>query len=106
MAVTQIKITRETTVAEGTLAVEFEKPAGFSFKAGQYMDVTLIDPSETDAEGNTRTFSIASAPYEDHLMVATRLRDTAFKRVLQRLSTGTALNMDGPFGSFTLQSNS
>ena len=39
------------------------------------MNVTLIDPPETDAEGNTRSFSISSAPFEADLAVATRMRD-------------------------------
>lgn len=101
----QSKIIKKLTVAEGTLAVQIEKPAGFNYRAGQYIDVSLIDPPETDAEGNTRTFSIASAPCEPYLMVATRLRDTAFKRTLQNLPDGSAIKIDGPFGSFTLQNN-
>jgi len=40
---------------------------------------------ETDTEGNTRGFSVSSAPYEDTIMVTTRLRDTAFKRVLKTM---------------------
>ena len=63
------------------MAFHFEKPEGFAYKAGQFGDYTLISPSEIDAEGNTRGFSLASAPYEDDLMFATRMRDTAFKRV-------------------------
>ena len=38
------------------MAFRFEKPSGFRFKAGQSADVTLNDPPETDAEGNTREF--------------------------------------------------
>jgi ferredoxin-NADP reductase len=70
-------------VAKGTMAFQFEKPSGWTFKAGQYLDMTLLDPPETDSEGNVRSFSIASGPHEDTLMVATRMRDTAFKRVLR-----------------------
>jgi len=44
-----------------------------------------------DSEGNTRGFSIASAPYEDFIMVATRLRNTAFKRVLKSIPLGVAM---------------
>jgi hypothetical protein len=40
--------------------------------------MTLMNPSETDGEGDGHTFSIASAPDEDMLLVATRMRDTAF----------------------------
>ncbi len=41
---------------------QFEKPDGFTYKAGQFADYTLIDPPETDAEGNTRGFTLSSAP--------------------------------------------
>jgi ferredoxin-NADP reductase len=89
-------------IANGTMAFFLEKPAGFEFVAGQSIDLTLLDPSETDAKGNMRTFSLASAPYEMDLMVATRMRDTAFKRELKKLPLGTALKFEGPFGSMTL----
>ena len=64
MAIYKIKLVRKEEVAEGTMAFCFEKPDGFDFIAGQYMTVTLINPPETDDEGNSRFFSIASAPYE------------------------------------------
>ncbi|MEX0930632.1 MAG: FAD-dependent oxidoreductase [Candidatus Paceibacterota bacterium] len=54
-----------------------------------------------------RTLSIVSAPHEDGLVVATRLRDTAFKRELEKLEAGAGnLSIDGPFGSMTLHSRS
>ncbi len=84
------KLKSKKVIAEGTEAFIFEKPAGFEFKSGQTIDLTLINPPETDAEGNTRTFSIASAPHEEDLMIATRMRDTAFKRVLGKMEPGTA----------------
>jgi ferredoxin-NADP reductase len=93
-------------VAEGTLAFHFERPAGFQFKAGQFVNVTLVEPPETDAEGNSRSFSMASAPFETDLIVATRIRDTAFKRVLKAMPTGSEVSIAGPFGSFTLRQNS
>ena len=65
----------------------------------------MINPAETDAEGNTRTFSLASAPYENDLMSATRMRDTAFKRALKTLALGTEHTLDAPGGSFTLHNN-
>ena len=90
------KLKDRKEVAEGTLAFWFEKPLGWTFKAGQYLDMTLLDPTETDSEGNVRSFSIASAPYEETLMVATRMRDTAFKRVLRTMPLGTAVKIEGP----------
>lgn len=100
-----LKLTKREPVAEGTTAFHFTRPPGFEFRAGQAIDLTLIDPPETDGEGNVRTFSLASAPFEDHLMVATRMRDTAFKRVLGSAPIGLEVGFEGPSGSFTLHKN-
>jgi ferredoxin-NADP reductase len=100
------KLKKKEAVAEGTMAFSFTKPAGFEFKPGQYMDLTLVDPPETDAEGNIRSLSIASAPEDDHLLFATRMRDTAFKRFLQTAAIDVEVKMEGPMGSFTLHNNS
>lgn len=99
---TNVKLIKKETVANGTMAFHFAKPAGFEFRAGQYGDFTLIDPAQTDAEGNTRTFSLVDAPFEPHLVVATRMRDTAYKRVLKDLPIGTEVALDAPYGDFTL----
>jgi len=97
-----IRLKGKSEVAEGTMAFYFERPTGFQFQAGQFLDFTLVNPPETDEEGNTRSFSIASAPYEDDLMIATRMRDTAFKRILKTLAAGSEIQMEGPFGGLTL----
>jgi ferredoxin-NADP reductase len=39
-------------------------------------------------------------------MVATRMRDTAFKRVLKTMPIGTAVKIEGPSGDLTLQNES
>lgn len=101
-----VRLRSREEIAEGTMAFRFEKPANFTFKAGQALDMTLLDPPETDAEGNTRAFSIASAPHEDTLMIATRMRDTAFKRSLKTLPLSIPVKIDGPFGDLTLHNNS
>lgn len=106
MANYQVRLRKKEEVAESTMAFYFEKPTGFQFKPGQFANLTLLNPPETDAEGNGRTFSIASAPLEEDLMFATRMRDTAFKRVLKTMSLGTEITLAGPFGSFTLHSDS
>ena len=100
-----LKLTSRREVAERTVAFEFDKPAGFAFKAGQFAEIAWVDPQETDAEGNSRAFSIASAPHEERLMFTTRLRDTAFKRILQKTPIGTLVKLEGPFGDLTLHNN-
>ena len=105
MPIYKTKLKSKDEIAAGTMAFRFEKPEGFAFKAGQFGDFTLVDPSETDAEGNVRGFSLASAPYEGDLMFATRMRDTAFKRVLRTMEVGAEITLDAPYGSFTLHNN-
>lgn len=102
MPVHQAQLTRRETVAEGTMAFYFSKPSGFRHKAGQSLLMTLPDPPQTDNEGNARTFTIASAPHEAELMIATRMRDTAFKRVLKAAPPGTTVRIDGPNGEMVL----
>jgi ferredoxin-NADP reductase len=99
------KLMRREEVAEGTMAFHFEKPPGFNFNAGQFADVTLTDPPETDAEGNTRTFSIASPPFENELVFTTRMRNTAFKRSLKKVPLETEVKIGSAAGSFTLHKN-
>ncbi|MGO3184550.1 MAG: FAD-dependent oxidoreductase [Aequorivita sp.] len=99
-----IKLNCKKEVASNTMTFHFDKPEGFMFKAGQFADYTLIKPSETDAEGNTRGFSLG-APFEKDILFTTRMRDTAFKRVLKDMPIGTEVIFDATYGSFTLQNN-
>ena len=100
-----VKLRKRTEVAERTTAFAFEKPANFVFKAGQFLELTLTSPPETDSEGDSRAFSIASSPHEEMLMVATRMRDTAFKRVLGGMPLGAQVKVEGPFGDLVLHNN-
>lgn len=104
MGTIPMKLKDRKEVADGTMSFFLEKPAGFDFKAGQAMEVKLVNPPETDGEGNSRAFSIASAPYEPDIMFATRMRNTAMKRSLKKLPLGTELEVDGPWGDLKLQS--
>lgn len=102
VATIPMKLKDRREIAEGTMAFSLEKPEGFDFKPGQAMEVRLVNPPETDAEGNTRAFSIASAPYEPDILFATRMRDTAMKRSLKEIPLGTELEVDGPWGDLKL----
>ncbi|KXW57548.1 terephthalate 1,2-dioxygenase, reductase component 1 [Ferrovum myxofaciens] len=105
MPIYKVRLKFKREIAAETMAFYFEKPQEFAYKAGQSADCTLINPAETDAEGDTRALSLASAPYESDLMLATRMRDTAFKRILKTMEPGTELALDAPHGSFTLHNN-
>ena len=101
MSVYQVKLKGRLVVAEGTMAFRLSKPDGFVFKAGQAIRLELIDPP-ADAGQGSRTLSLVSAPFEQELMLATRMRDSAFKRALKALPDGASIRIDGPFGDLTL----
>jgi ferredoxin-NADP reductase len=99
------RLIKRETVAEVTMAFHFTRPSGLQFRAGQSADLTLVHPPETDAEGDTRTFSIASPPFEDELLFVTRMRNTAFKRTLGSTALGTVVQIGDAMGSFALHKN-
>src|SRR5205085_6247566 len=98
----EVTLRRREPVAERTLAFYFDKPAGFSHDAGQNVMLSLIEPPAMDAAGPSRPFTLASAPHEPELMIATRMRDSAFKRHLGAAAIGTRVQLDGPAGIMVL----
>jgi ferredoxin-NADP reductase len=102
MPIYTLKLLDRKTVATNTIALIFEKPEGFTYKAGQYGGFTLINPVETDDRGATRRFSYSSAPDDDHIMVVTRVQQSAYKRNLQQQPLGSTIKMAGPTGNFIL----
>ncbi|WP_341769873.1 FAD-binding oxidoreductase [Agrobacterium pusense] len=89
-------------VARGTVALHLKKPDGFTFKAGQAVYLTLPALHDVDGKGRMRTFSIASAPNDPDLVIATRLTDSALKRGLANLPVGSPVEIEGPYGDLTL----
>lgn len=106
MSVYHTTLQRRQPVAEGTQAFHFDKPAGFDFRPGQAIDLILPLPGvAADSQDARHAFSIVSAPHENELVVATRMRDSAYKRALGALPDGAAVQVDGPFGALTLHRN-
>lgn len=97
-----LRLKERRMVAEGTMAFHFVKPSGFTYVAGQAGDWILQHPEKTDKEGNKRSFTLASAPYEDDLFFTTRLRETAFKENLRTMPLGSEVSFDGPWGELIL----
>jgi ferredoxin-NADP reductase len=92
-------------VAKDTKAFHFKKPDGFRFDAGQSIYVALPHLTPTDTKGRVRTFSIASAPQDAELVIATRLTEAAFKRNLESLPLGSSVEIEGPYGDLTLHND-
>jgi Cu+-exporting ATPase len=106
IVVFEVILKSKKPIAENTMAFVFEKPSGFHCRAGQHVRLTLINPLETDSKGNSRFFSLANSPQESDLVVAMRMRDTAFKRILGQMAIGDKVKIetriDSPYGSFAL----
>ena len=92
--------TRE--VAKGTLLVLLEADGYPDFRPGAYFWVELPDRGD-DEKGLRRHISLATSPTDRPLVgLATRLRDTAFKRTLAELQAGDEVEVEEPKGSFLL----
>src|SRR5712692_5835931 len=91
-------------VARDTMAFVFDTlGSGYAFKAGQNADFILVDPPETDGQGNARTFSFASSPNNNGgFTIAMRMRKSAFKKSLKLIPLNTRLEVSRAMGSFTL----
>ncbi|MFN8624479.1 MAG: FAD-dependent oxidoreductase [Candidatus Binatia bacterium] len=100
-----VRLLKKTEIAEGTLEFTLEKPKGFQYRAGQYGDLVLPASSGALAEDAKHGFSFASAPYEDTLRMATRMRDTPFKRAARQVPEGTTVQLLALWGDFTLHRN-
>jgi ferredoxin-NADP reductase len=102
MSTTEVRLLRRERIAHATTAFHFSKPAGFTFKAGQAVDLILPGANAAEGDDGRHAFSIVSAPHENELVFATRMRDSAFKNALKDLPIGSAAQIDGPFGALTL----
>lgn len=98
-----ITCTRNDVIADGIHELEFTKPDGLTFVAGQFL---LIDvPAADNPEDiQPRAYSIASAPEDDTLLLVIKLVEggrasTWVKDVLQ---PGVQARIQCPFGKFVL----
>ena len=82
---------------------DFEKPNGFSYVAGQYVQL-IIEDSEADKRGTKRWFTLSSSPSENDLSITTRLVEehSTFKGDLAKLRAGEEIEAGEPEGEFVL----
>lgn len=105
MATYEISLLKREEIAAGTMAFHFTRPERFTFKPGQAVDIILTDPRIPAIEVGRHTFSLVTTPVENELVIATRMRDSLYKRVLRALDIGAVVKMEGAFGSLTLHSD-
>jgi len=88
--------------ADDVLSFLFDKPAGLTWKAGQYGLFTIAHRKIQNA---TKPFSVASAPAENVIRITTLVRKnpSEFKRALMELAPGMKVVLRGPVGPFHLK---
>lgn len=93
----QVKLVKKELIVDETVAFWWEKPNGFNYIAGQYCEWSIANESHD--------FTLASAPREDKLMFATRMRDSSFKNNLKAMEIGDEIQVEGPMGELVLENN-
>ena len=96
-------VAEKRQVAKGTVFVLFAVDDYPDYRPGSYFWVELPDRGHDDEKGLRRHISLATSPTEQGVVgLATRLRDTAFKRTLAELGVGDEVQVEEPKGSFLL----
>jgi ferredoxin-NADP reductase len=96
-------VAEKREVAKGTLLVLFAVDGYPPYRPGSYFWVELPERGDQDEKGLRRHISLVTSPTETGIVgLATRLRDTAFKRTLAELEVGDEVAVEAPKGSFLL----
>ncbi|MEK6933194.1 MAG: FAD-binding oxidoreductase, partial [Nanoarchaeota archaeon] len=75
------------------------KKGNIKFKPGQFLRYTF---NIQDPRGNYRSFSVASSPTENFLMISTKISESPFKQMLDMLKISDEIEATGPYGNFVL----
>lgn len=96
------KLLKNNTIASDTIALRLDKPKGFNFIAGQYIDLYLVGQSDLESWESVRTLTISSTPSDDFIEVFYRYRDSEFKKRVNQLGLGIDMAIEGPYGRFVM----
>src|SRR3990167_9471342 len=99
MAKHSVKLVAKKGVARETVTFHFEKPVGYTYEPGQFIELTLAQ-LEGDEKETKHFFTLSSAPYESFLGVTTRIRPTQLKQALNMSKIGQEVIVTDAMGSF------
>lgn len=104
MALCQMTLVDRQRIARDTMAFWFDtNGVSFEFRAGQHADFIPTGPFKGADGGSSLTCSIASPPQgKSPVMLATRMCQSAFRRVLDLAALGDRFIVSRARGSFTL----
>lgn len=96
-------VTEKREVAKGTLLLLAAVDEYPDYRPGQYFWIELPDRGHHDERGLRRHVSLVVSPTERGVVgLATRLRDSAFKKTLAELEVGDEVEVEPPKGDFRL----
>lgn len=91
-------------VTANVISFVFQPVERIKWQPGQYMHYVLPHP-DSDDRGTERWFTNSAAPFENKVMISTRIdreHGSSFKRALLMLQPGDGVEADGPEGEFTI----
>jgi len=99
----KLTLERIEKTASGCYDYVFRTNRPVTFKPGQYLDWTIHSPRGDD-RGNRRTFTIASAPSEEHVRLGVKFypNPSAYKQTLLNMKPGDVVYGAQLAGEFTL----
>jgi ferredoxin-NADP reductase len=98
-----ITLLQRQEIARDTWEFIFSKPEGITAQAGQSINIKLPDLLYPDRKGPRRTFTLASAPQEEHWRIATRQTGSGFKQTLLEMPLQSSCEFIGPRGEMILR---
>lgn len=101
-----LKLTNIEKLSASTNAFIFNKPVGFAYTPGQYMEWTLPH-KKSDLRGVRRFFTIASSPTEDNLALGVKKYNpsSTFKSALFEMKIGDTMYANQLKGDFIMPSD-
>ncbi len=105
LAKMKLRLEHRHQETQDTVSFRFTSEELKTWKPGQYLHYTL-EHRHSDTRGNTRYFTIASAPFEGFIQLTTRFVEkdsSSFKKALRDLVVGMSIEADGVEGDFVVE---
>ena len=100
----KLNLIERKTESEDVESFFFKLSEPFSWRAGQFLHYVLHH-EPTDNRGSDRWFTVASAPFEDVIMLTTKFtkeKGSSFKKSLKDLKIGDAIEVSDVDGDFVV----
>ncbi|OGD84740.1 hypothetical protein A2165_03165 [Candidatus Curtissbacteria bacterium RBG_13_40_7] len=99
-----LKLVDKRREVSGVYSFVFKNDEPFKWRAGQFL-MYFLDHANADERGRRRYFTIASAPFENVIILTTRFINeggSSFKKALLDMPLDSTIYAEGPRGSFVV----